>query len=225
MIELNDITIVNVNCLDVRTAIKALRFSSKYITFKSAMLFSSISPVEYLTEKELTSEYYKWVNIKPITSIQEYNAFMLTELVDHISTDFCLVIQNDGFIINPHLWDDKFKEYDYVGAPWSMHGMKVWGRTNRIGNGGFSLRSLKLLTFLKNKHHETPFNFNEAEDITISRLIEKHNFKYPDINVACNFSLECPVEDYPFDLTKSFGFHGTMIYNNLHTLCPSVFKI
>ena len=225
MIELNDITLVNINCLDVKTAVKSLRFSSKCITFNCAVAFSSICPLEYLTEQEKKTKYYKWVQINPILTISDYNRFMLTELVDYIDTEYCLVIQNDGFVINPHLWNNVFKSYDYIGAPWSMHGMKVWGRTNRLGNGGFSLRSLKLLNHLKEEHQKTPFDFTEAEDVTISKIIEKSSFKYPDIDTACTFSLECPVEDHAFDLTKSFGFHGTMIYNNLHTLCPDVFKI
>jgi hypothetical protein len=225
MIDLKDITLVNVNCVDVKTSVKALRFCSKHITFNSALLFSNISPLQYFTEQETHNLYYKWHKIDPITSIEEYNNFMLTKLVDYINTDFCLVVQNDGFVINPHLWDSKFKQYDYIGAPWSMHGMRVWNRTNRIGNGGFSFRSLKLLKFLKEQHNTKPFDFTEAEDVTISKIIEQYNFKYPDVETACKFSLECPVEDYPFDLTKSFGFHGKVVYNNLYNLCPSVFNL
>ena len=57
MIGLNDITLVNVNCLDVKTAVKSLRFSSKYITFNCATAFSSICPFEYLTEQEKETNY------------------------------------------------------------------------------------------------------------------------------------------------------------------------
>jgi hypothetical protein len=217
MINLNNITLVNVNCIDTINAVKSLKFSSKLIKFNKVILFSSEKP-NNLEE----DGYFKWEKISKINSIYDYNQFMLTKLVNYINTNFCLVIQNDGFIINPHLWNDKFMNYDYIGAPWSKYAMKVWGRTNQIGNGGFSLRSKHLMNHIKSKLN---LDFNIAEDVTISKIIESDKFKYPDVKTASEFSWECPVEDIPFDVTKSFGFHGTMIYDNLLNLCPNVLNI
>lgn len=215
MKKLHNITIVNVNCVDPKTAVKALDFSSKLIDFKERILFSDTIP-------ENTSDQIRHVQIEKITDILDYNKFILKHLVDYIKTEYCLIIQNDGFVINPHKWTDEFLDYDYIGAPWSKYGMKVWGRTNRIGNGGFSLRSKKLMDHIKNIEN---IDFKEPEDAFISKIIEKDNFRYPDIPLACRFSLECPVEDYDFDVTESFGFHGKEIYNNLLKWCPNVLNI
>ena len=71
-----------------------------------------------------------------------------------------LVIQDDGHIVNPSLWDEEFLKYDYIGLPWPFEDSwiekqlkeqrpiirKVYPK-NRVGNGGFSLRSRKFLEF------------------------------------------------------------------------------
>ena len=38
-------------------------------------------------------------------------------LKQHSDNDFVMVIQEDGHIVNPNLWDDEFLKYDYIGAP------------------------------------------------------------------------------------------------------------
>ncbi len=81
-----------------------------------------------------------------------YSKFMLQDLYKFVDTKFCLVIQSDGFVINPNLWTNQFLEYDYIGAPWpneiSVYNAsinKIDLAKNRVGNGGFSLRSKRLL--------------------------------------------------------------------------------
>lgn len=213
MISLDNVTIINANCVDPKTSVKSLNFSSKNISFKDIILFSDEKP-------ENITDNIKFIKIPKIDNVQKYNEFILRKLVDYINTDYCLIIQNDGFVINPHLWRDEFLEYDYIGAPWNNYGMKVWGRTNRIGNGGFSLRSRKLMEFIKSFRS---IDYNTPEDVITSLVIEKHKFKYPSVELACKFSLECPLEDYPFNIRECFGFHGKMIYENLYRVLPHLF--
>lgn len=213
MINLNDVTLINANCIDPESSVKILNFCSRQIKFKNIFLFSDIKPINI-------TDNINFFKINKIDSVQKYNEFILRNLVDYIKTNFCLIVQNDGFIINPNLWKDEFLQYDYIGAPWSKYGMKVWKRTNRIGNGGFSLRSKKLMEFIKGFKR---IDYNSPEDVITSLVIEKHNFKYPSVELACKFSLECPVEDYPFDLKNCFGFHGKIIYNNLQKVFPNFF--
>lgn len=201
MITLDNVTLVNVNCLNSEQSVDVLNICCKEITFKKVILFSDNKPNNI-------TDNISYIPVNNINHISKYNEFILRKLVEYIDTEFCLITQNDGFIINPHLWRNEFLNYDYIGAPWSQYGMKVWKRTNRIGNGGFSLRSKKLMNFIKNFKY---INFNEPEDVITSVVIEKHKFKYPSVELACKFSLECPIEDYPFNLNQCFGFHGTQI--------------
>ena len=71
---------------------------------------------------------------------------MLKELGAHIQTDYALVVQWDGFVIDGNAWADEFWNYDYIGARWPH----VAG-PYRVGNGGFSLRSKKLLNALRDE--------------------------------------------------------------------------
>jgi hypothetical protein len=215
MINLNNITLVNINCIDSETSVKVLTICSQQINFGEVILFSDDKPNNI-------TENINFIKINKIDSIKKYNVFILRNLVDYIKTDFCLIVQNDGFIINPKLWRNYFLDYDYIGAPWSMYGMKVWNRTNRIGNGGFSLRSKKLMEFIKGFKM---IDYNSPEDVITSLVIEKHNFKYPSVELACKFSLECPVEDYPFDIKQCFGFHGKIILENLLKMYPNLLNI
>jgi len=209
-----DITLINVNTVNPARAVNVLNFSSKCIEFDKTILFSNVKP-NNITDNITFVEC-------DVNSIYDYNVFILKRLVDYIETKHCLIIQNDGFVINPHLWNEDFLNYDYIGAPWNKNGMRVWGRTNRIGNGGFSLRSKELLKHLQAQEN---IDFNQPEDVTVSNLIENSNFKYPKLDLAVTFSLEDYLEDYPHDLTTCFGFHGSLNYDNLVTLCPNVLNI
>ena len=80
------------------------------------------------------------------SSYSSYNFFIVNRLSDHIKTDYVLTIQKDGFIINSSSWSDENFNYDYIGAPWFN---PVNQNHLRVGNGGFSLRSKKLLEACK----------------------------------------------------------------------------
>lgn len=144
-----------------------------------------------------------------INNLTDYNKFFVEDFNNHIDTDFVLTIQSDGFIINPQLWNDKFLEYDYIGAPWPWH--------NVCGNGGFSLRSKKFLKtssklkYIKD-HHEyenCPEDNFLCLDSYNRKFMVSNQIKFADINTALQFSFEHPIQQYPLHTIKnSFGFHG-----------------
>lgn len=217
--KLNNITIVNINCINPELSIKVLKFCTHFISFKEVLYFGDIKP------NNITKNI-NFIKILKLKSTEDYSNFVLKQLVNYINTEYCLIIQNDGFIINPHLWNPEFLLYDYIGAPWNKNGMMVWKRTNRIGNGGFSLRSKKFMKFVQEDMQKNPLKYlPEPEDVICSRILETYNFKYPSVELAARFSLEDPQEDVPFNVHESFGFHGKLIYNNLLKLCPNVLKL
>jgi hypothetical protein len=81
--------------------------------------------------------------------------FVLHELHHYIDSDFVLLVEWDGYIINPTAWTNEFLNFDYIGAVWGHHKDGF-----RVGNGGFSLRSRKLLLATR----EIPFDEELAED-------------------------------------------------------------
>ncbi len=192
MIKLPNVTLICIDCVNHASAIKAIFKSIEQIEF---------GKVKFLTDKLLFSEKFETIIIDKINSKQEYSKFVLTKLNEYIDTDFILIIQYDGYVINPNLWKDYFLNFDYIGAPW-------WYEDGyNVGNGGFSLRSKKLLNSLP----DNP-NLEWPEDHYICRLIsnelkEYFHIKFAPESIAKLFSYE-PNPKHPEFKNNSFGFHG-----------------
>jgi len=136
-----------------------------------------------------------------LNSIEDYNKFIVHELSEHIESDFCMIVQADGHPVNLDAWDDKFLDYDYIGAPWYT---QPWEMSKTVGNGGFSIRSKK---FLKYSSYFTEYDGrSEPEDVFLCRTVNEAmvelGIKYAPHDLAYLFS----VEDMPYK--GQFGFHG-----------------
>jgi hypothetical protein len=70
------------------------------------------------TDNERVTETGIKIFNRKIDSIEAYSHFIVKELDAYVETEYVLVIQYDGFILNPEAWTDEFLKYDYVGAPW-----------------------------------------------------------------------------------------------------------
>jgi hypothetical protein len=140
--------------------------------------------------------------VAPLRNIADYSTFMVKELGRHFTGSHVLVIQWDGFIVDPSAWDPAFLDYDYVGAPWPH-------TVHTVGNGGFSLRSRKLVDALQ----DPEIRELQPEDYCIcdlyhDLLVSRHGIRYAPIALASSFSFE----DIP-PTGPTFGFHG---FFNLH---------
>lgn len=97
----------------------------------------------------------------------EYSWFIMFALWRVIPTEFALIVQEDGWVVNANNWTDDFLNYDYIGAP--IHLARIdgpqgwyWQRNFRwdeemgkpdhtvtpVMNGGFSLRSQRMMRAL-----------------------------------------------------------------------------
>ena len=197
------VTLVSVSSVNPEKNLRALEWCMNLVDFQECKL---------ITDKSIKSEKIKVEECRFLDSIDEYSNFMIYDLDEHIQTDFALVIQPDGFIVNPDSWTDEFLEFDYIGAPWP-EGMFIddSGENIRVGNGGFSLRSKKILSFFRD--HNIPWNryrgsYNEDGFISMANLdiLRKNGIKIPNPSLAYRFSreMECP------DLQECipFGFHN-----------------
>jgi hypothetical protein len=218
MLELKNITIVSINTRDSENSIKAIERSCKYINFAKCLL---------LSDKKIKHKYIKTTIIPEIKSLEDYNHFCVKELKNYIDTDFCLIVQPDGFVINPFMWSDEFLNYDYVAAPWDkllgqrglwLSGMGILPLEQVpiiVGNGGFSLRSKKLLEEVAKLEYT---DLSLPEDVFIctknrKTLVDK-GIKYAPLTIAKRFSFECPLDlnEKNITLDAHFGFHGSHHY-------------
>jgi hypothetical protein len=214
MINLENVTLIAVACVRVERTLKALKYSKKNINFKS---------VKLLTNEEISDDEIEIIKINNL-DYEQYNKFIVYDLYKYIDTTHALIIQDDGFVVNPEKWDDVFLNYDYIGAPWplpndSFSYRDPFGNIIRVGNGGFSLRSKKILSLAKNLNLEwkSYFGFyNEDGFFTCHNrnLYEENGCKFAPIEIASLFSHEIQIPETQGIIP--FGFHGkNNIYNNL----------
>jgi hypothetical protein len=198
MIELNNVTLVCIDTKNKNESLSIMKKMSRLIKFNKSLYFTNGIP------KQDDVEIVEIPDINGIRGPGSYSHFCVKELGKYITTDFCLVVQHDGFILNPEVWTDEFLQYDYIGAAWPG-GYYV----NRVGNGGFSLRSKKFLDacldIFKNE------DIMENEDLLICVLryedfIAK-GIRYAPVELAVKFSIEDLIPE--ITTMHTFGFHGT----------------
>jgi hypothetical protein len=141
--------------------------------------------------------------INPIHSAADYSHFMLNIVPHFVDADATLVIQWDGMPCNSEQWSDEFLRYDYIGAPWGN-----WDPSIAVGNGGFSLRSRKLMQVLASLkiRCDPSLPDSEAEDMVIC-----HHYRMQMLENGCLFAPLGLAQTFSVENGKSglcFGFHG-----------------
>src|SRR3990167_8980327 len=134
------VTLVSVACTKVPETIEAMKKCLTQMEFNRALL---------LTHEDIQVEGIEVAKIDKL-DYKGYNEFVAMKLWQYIGTDFVLLVQNDGLITDVSKWKDEFMNYDYIGAPWPIPNDETTYRTPgnklvRVGNGGFSFRSRRLL--------------------------------------------------------------------------------
>jgi hypothetical protein len=207
MLELDNVGLVCLSTIYIEQSIYAIEHSCSNIRFNN---------VKFFTNRTIKSDIFDCIEIPNMLSIMDYNNFVLYNLGKYITSKYILIVQWDGFVINPNMWDPMFLNYDYIGARWI---------NNVCGNGGFSLRSKKLYdaiddnrdVFSRNVSYDIP-RFNEEnvtnnEDVVICyhnrKFLESFGIKFCNNDLCDKFS----VESRPYN--NSFGFHGFGITSNL----------
>lgn len=143
------------------------------------------------------------VKIPTIHHIQAYNQVCLHMIPQLVQEDHVLIIQTDGYAHNAHAWSPEFLNYDYVGARWPY----TWNLPHTVGNGGFSLRSKKLLQCLNKIRHPVIHTHEDFEIcIHLRAQLEATGCRWAPEPLADQFSIEnCMESEW---LGKSLGFHG-----------------
>lgn len=197
MIDLSNVTILSINTHAPEMSVRALQYSSKEIKFKNKKILSNRIPGNLPDDIE-------FIQIPEFHRRDQYSDFVMNNLGDYVDGEFAMMIHDDGFVINPHLWTDNFLKYDYIGAPWPGPIEQTEGR---VGNGGFCIRSKKLIDFCKTIKAE-PGHDDWTIGVVQNEYLKEQGFTFAPIHVAMKFSLESVISECTFDLTQTFGFHG-----------------
>ena len=113
MLNLKNVTLIALSSIKLEKTIKALEYSCRGISFGGVKLVSDTRP-DNLPDF-ITHEF-----CPKMSNIDEWNYAAIYELPKHVSTEFAMLIHDDGFVVNPESWRDEFFEYDYIGAPYPL---------------------------------------------------------------------------------------------------------
>lgn len=198
------VTLCAVTSVNVAATVQALETCLAQIAFANCLLFTDAAPV-------VRHPAIRIMPIARLTSSAAYSDFLLNHLVDHVLTSHCLVVQWDGHVLEAGRWDPHFLECDYIGATWPQ-----FDDGHDVGNGGFSLRSRRLMELCR----LPPFRQLHPEDLAIGRTnrawLERQGMIFADRELADRFSAE-----RTGDLHATFGYHGA--FNMPRAIGPAAF--
>lgn len=158
------------------------------------VLFVTDRPADVVGQEGL-----RIATVESLRSREEYSRVVQTGLAPHIHTPFVLLVQWDGYPVRPENWTDAFLDHDYIGAAWPQFPASM-----AVGNGGFSLRSRRLLEACRDPR----FLPGHPEDMVICHtnrtlLEQAHGLRFAPLELANRFS--CERMGVP---ARAFGFHG-----------------
>lgn len=186
MLHLPDVTLLGVDNVNYeRLAIAATKCFTR-VKFGDVRIYSSIQGKSLYEPPAI------------VKSRRDYSTLMVRHLHEMFDTKFVLVIQWDGYILNPKAWDEIFLRYDYIGARWDNRSK----HSGCVGNGGFSLRSKK---FCRAAAKVIPPGQEHCEDIKCCikyrSKMESEGVRFAPPAVADMFSKEMGIWN------GEFGFH------------------
>ena len=205
---------------DGAQAIPALKHSVDQLSGSWGLLLSTERPADLPPD-------IVWEKIGAL-SYQQYSVFVMHSLHSFIKTDYCLIVQDDGWVLNGQNFKPNYYKYDYIGAP--CHAAIVgnelqlgfaWRDTPErivIQNGGLSLRSKRFLE-APNKYGLTHIPAQDQalwnEDVQLTGIyrpiLEVYGLKFAPESVAKQFAIEYLAPDFHdnLDLTNLFGHHAS----------------
>lgn len=190
-LNLPQVTLISASSINLDATVQAMEACQRHIRFANSKLLTHCKLTINLPSIEV-------ISAPKLEDSVQYSAFMLAELANYVETSHCLVVQWDGHVVNSARWNPAFLEYDYIGALWPQ-----FADGENVGNGGFSLRSRRLLEACRSPQ----FRPSHPEDLAIGRgnraWLEAQGLRFASREVADTFSVE-----RAGSINSSFGFHG-----------------
>ena len=202
------VDLVAVACTKVPETIEAMKKCQSKFTFTRSILF---------THENITAKGIEVIKIDKL-DYKGYNEFVAMKLWQFIGSDHILLVQNDSWILNGKKWRNEWFKYDYIGSVWPIPPDEdkttyrtLGNRLVRVGNGGFSFRSRKLLrapTILGLKFSDNGTGFPHEDGFLCvhnREVLENARIKFAPVEEAVLFARELPVPELVD--RDTFGFH------------------
>lgn len=191
----DDVTLVTIETMYHGLAKRAMEETLARVPFKHALVFSD-------------QDFLPGAKHVPIKhgDMLSYCNLLLKGMLEHVETPFVIFQQWDAMVHDGSKWRDYFLLNDYIGAtwPWRPHGQNV-------GNGGFSLRSRRLLEALQAPHiqldpNDPEHGVQEDNYIAIKHRpwLESQGIVFAQAPVADQFAME--LNEGGFNAMAHHGF-------------------
>jgi hypothetical protein len=190
-LQLPQVTLCAVTSVNLEATLRALETSLEQVEFAACKLLTDVA----------VTPRHPGIEIVPIArlgSSAAYSRFLLSGLINHVETSHCLVVQWDGHVTDATRWRPEFLDHDYIGASWPQ-----FDDGHDVGNGGFSLRSRRLMELCR----DPAFTPCHPEDLAIGRTnrawLEGQSMRFAPRELADMFAAE-----RAGDPRVTFGYHG-----------------
>jgi hypothetical protein len=183
----------------------------------------SVSKIRHIHMEDFGTDKSKYFN--------QIGEITLRNLASYINTEFCILVQTDGYAVNKNAWTDEFFDWDYIGAPWPIWELLTLRGSmfHRVGSGGFCLRSHKFLDASVNSPSICTAGPKSArfagEDVSTPRIHYKYfenlGCRFAPTPIALKWCIEHSLEDYPhWKPSDSFGHHGFYGEEPMYSVSP-----
>lgn len=218
MLTLPSVTLVGIDCHRPNLTVDALRYSMRLVKFADVVMvtdlekfhrYSNAASIGIRTIHKKQSDRKEFVHDRNLPLDYEWD--VLTLGPELFNTEHCLFHEWDASVLNPKAWSQEFLEYDYIGAPWPFpfieKGWPPCEEHNCVGNGGFSLKSMKWCVAIKNeairrRNDKAVKSSDRWQCRTAKPHIESLGLRYAPADLAGLFSCEDRI------YTGQFGYHG-----------------
>ena len=166
--------------------------------------------------KEYVKKYENWKNIKLINTgdhnltRETYSVMLKTPQFweNFMNWSHVLIYQTDALILRKI--DNKYFDYDYVGAPWRA--LNGWCKYNG-GNGGFSLRNInKMIEACEKYRNESKNDIpNSNEDGYFCRCDCLNFIDPPQTEFHLSFAMETIYSNKPIGVHKLYWYEGSLL--------------
>jgi len=210
MIELPQVTLLCIATRDHSAAANAIARTCKIVTPYDIVVFTDderrfmrpLSTVYSTCTPEIfkIDKFPTWEDV----SVWSLSSFPKSSYI--FETTHVMNIQWDGYPVKESAWDDRFLDYDFIGAPWA---------DGVVGNNGFSIITRRMIEMIASLNIPATVEACHPADIKLFRNgLEGYSGEfYLDALLSMGATIapkslaeRFSVEDQPYG--GQFGFHG-----------------